>query len=540
MGETRIDRTPRVYALGSRSNATAQLDPQPPPPPSRPHVNARSRLISNSSTLHTTLSYSHSYSPTVDRVNTTAMSGLQNSPFGKRLRAAQTEEDGHRRNRPRVNQIFGPVAAAPGSTPSLDSRPTTSESGVFDTPVDAPGPSRGHDYGDRFVPSRDIGDIRTAYHLMDESPTATPSKSRIIPTESDALKEQANAIFTSILHTEVTPSSPSRSSSPTRPASTAVALPSTPNRLRLFNYNSPSRSNPATPTRRLDTPVDEAYSISPVRAESRQLLESPRRQLRSVCKTPYRVLDAPELADDFYLNLVDWSSTNVLGVGLGSCVYLWSAHSAQVSKLCDLSDTNDTISSLSWVQKVCMPHSCSQLTTEHATGLNTCRRYTLRQTQNLRCTQSLLYAHIHPSPLATDRCSFVESARPQFRLSRSLDSPSRRTRSWREAIQTRAGPPAGGVWLAVEQRLRIADCASREWRQRQQGLHLGSAWRETPAARRAAPRKQRGWLDQRGRGGRRDSTMEVPRTHGCCEGPGVGPTCVRRAGLGRGNGGQAY
>lgn len=91
--------------------------------------------------------------------------------------------------------------------------------------------------------------------------------------------------------------------------------------------------------------------MSPVRAESRQLLESPRRQLRSVCKTPYRVLDAPELADDFYLNLVDWSSTNVLGVGLGSCVYLWTAHNAAVSKLCDLADANDTISSVSWVQK---------------------------------------------------------------------------------------------------------------------------------------------------------------------------------------------
>lgn len=285
------------------------------------------------------------------------MSGLQNSAFGKRLRAAQTEEDGHRRNRPRVNQIFGALAALPGSTPSLDSRPTTSESGVFDSPVDAAGPSRGHDYGDRFVPSRD-GDIRTAYHLMDESPTATPSKSRIIPTESDALKEQANAIFTSILHTEVTPSLPSRPSSPTRASTTAAPLPSTPTRRRLFNYNSPSRSNPATPTRRLDTPVDEAYSISPVRAESRQLLESPRRQLRSVCKTPYRVLDAPDLADDFYLNLVDWSSTNVLGVGLGSCVYLWQAHSAQVSKLCDLSDTGDTISSVSWVQKVCLLSSC--------------------------------------------------------------------------------------------------------------------------------------------------------------------------------------
>jgi cell division cycle 20-like protein 1 (cofactor of APC complex) len=98
-------------------------------------------------------------------------------------------------------------------------------------------------------------------------------------------------------------------------------------------------------------PTDEAYSMSPVREESRQILESPRRQLRNVSKTPYRVLDAPELADDFYLNLVDWSSTNVLGVGLGSSVYLWTAHTAAVSKLCDLTSTSDTVSSVSWVQK---------------------------------------------------------------------------------------------------------------------------------------------------------------------------------------------
>ena len=166
--------------------------------------------------------------------------------------------------------------------------------------------------------------------------------------------EQANAIFTSILHTEVTPPSPRRPVSPVRPSassSNATTAPSTPSRRRLFSYNSPSGSNPSTPKRRLDKPTDEAYSMSPVREESRQILESPRRQLRNVSKTPYRVLDAPELADDFYLNLVDWSSTNVLGVGLGSSVYLWTAHTAVVSKLCDLASTNDTVSSISWVQK---------------------------------------------------------------------------------------------------------------------------------------------------------------------------------------------
>ena len=42
--------------------------------------------------------------------------------------------------------------------------------------------------------------------------------------------------------------------------------------------------------------------------------------MRKIPKVPFKVLDAPELQDDFYLNLVDWSSTNVLGVGLGTSV----------------------------------------------------------------------------------------------------------------------------------------------------------------------------------------------------------------------------
>ncbi|TFK71072.1 WD40 repeat-like protein [Pluteus cervinus] len=311
------------------------------------------------------------------------MSGLKNSFFGKRLRATQQETDDEslpRRTRPRVIPMHtggtpitgttpGSSSAAAsgsglGSTPSLDSRPTTSEgSGGPESPSEVHRQQK--EYGDRFVPSRDAGDLRTTYHLKEEGGgPATPSKNRIIPTESDALKEQANAIFNSILQTEVTPLSTRRSPSPTRrqapmTASNGVASassttssipPTTPTRRRIFTYNSPSTSNPATPNRRLDTPTDEAYSMSPVRAESQHLLESPRRQLRSVCKTPYRVLDAPELADDFYLNLVDWSSTNVLGVGLGHCVYLWTAHNANVSKLCELGPA-DPISSVSWVQK---------------------------------------------------------------------------------------------------------------------------------------------------------------------------------------------
>ncbi len=93
------------------------------------------------------------------------------------------------------------------------------------------------------------------------------------------------------------------------------------------------------------------YSLSPLSAHSQKLLRSPRKPIRKIPKVPFKVLDAPELQDDFYLNLVDWSSTNILGVGLGTSVYLWSACTSQVTKLCDLANREDSVSSVSWSEK---------------------------------------------------------------------------------------------------------------------------------------------------------------------------------------------
>ena len=93
------------------------------------------------------------------------------------------------------------------------------------------------------------------------------------------------------------------------------------------------------------------YSLTPVSAKSQKLLRSPRKASRKISKIPFKVLDAPELQDDFYLNLVDWSAQNVLSVGLGSCVYLWSACTSQVTKLCDLTSDNDSVTSVSWSER---------------------------------------------------------------------------------------------------------------------------------------------------------------------------------------------
>ncbi|KOB70777.1 Fizzy-related protein-like protein, partial [Operophtera brumata] len=71
----------------------------------------------------------------------------------------------------------------------------------------------------------------------------------------------------------------------------------------------------------------------------------------SAAKNSLPVLDAPELQDDFYLNLVDWSAQNVLSVGLGSCVYLWSACTSQVTRLCDLSNEGNAVTSVAWSER---------------------------------------------------------------------------------------------------------------------------------------------------------------------------------------------
>jgi len=69
-------------------------------------------------------------------------------------------------------------------------------------------------------------------------------------------------------------------------------------------------------------------------------------RVRKINKIPCKVLDAPALQDDFYLNLIDWSITNQLAVGLGNCIYLWNADTSKVTKLCELQ--SDLVTSVGW------------------------------------------------------------------------------------------------------------------------------------------------------------------------------------------------
>ncbi|KAL8095583.1 cell division cycle 20.2, cofactor of APC complex-like [Apium graveolens] len=69
---------------------------------------------------------------------------------------------------------------------------------------------------------------------------------------------------------------------------------------------------------------------------------------RYVPQTSERTLDAPDLVDDYYLNLLDWGSSNVLAIALGNTVYLWDASNGATSELVTLDEELGPVTSVKW------------------------------------------------------------------------------------------------------------------------------------------------------------------------------------------------
>ncbi|KAH7427860.1 hypothetical protein KP509_10G063800 [Ceratopteris richardii] len=205
-------------------------------------------------------------------------------------------------------------------------------------------PSSSHtSYSDRFIPSR-TGSHLSTFALLERSPTGAYS------TPSSDGREDGAAAYSMLLRTELfgpdVASTISSSSSEKLPTARELKFsPMSPNK-NIFRFKTDLRSGSTS------TKPESPYSLSPVGVDSALAgtLSSPRKAPRKIPRSPYKVLDAPALQDDFYLNLVDWSSHNVLSVGLGTCVYLWSACTSKVTKLCDLGP-DDTVCSVGWTQR---------------------------------------------------------------------------------------------------------------------------------------------------------------------------------------------
>lgn len=107
---------------------------------------------------------------------------------------------------------------------------------------------------------------------------------------------------------------------------------------RILSYREKA---PAPPETHLN-PLRVVYSVkTPMSTKSGS---------RYIPTNPERILDAPDIVNDYYLNLLDWSSDNIVTVALGSSVYLWNAESGTIEILFE-NETNEHTCSLAWIQE---------------------------------------------------------------------------------------------------------------------------------------------------------------------------------------------
>lgn len=74
-----------------------------------------------------------------------------------------------------------------------------------------------------------------------------------------------------------------------------------------------------------------------------------KRTHRYISSAPERILDAPELVDDYYLNVLDWSSQNQLALALHSDLYLWNPENGGIDTLFNIPE-DQYVCSVSWMK----------------------------------------------------------------------------------------------------------------------------------------------------------------------------------------------
>lgn len=200
-------------------------------------------------------------------------------------------------------------------------------------------PTKTNKMSDRFIPTRNGNNWQTSFSMITEN-----NRNGIVQKKNRENGESSRdgIAYSSLLKNELLGANIEDVKSQTDERNTWNNILQGKN---LFKYTTPTKDKNYYDNN------SSSYSLSPLSAKSQKLLRSPRKTTRKISRIPFKVLDAPELQDDFYLNLVDWSSQNVLSVGLGSCVYLWSACTSQVTRLCDLSGDGNSVTSVAWNER---------------------------------------------------------------------------------------------------------------------------------------------------------------------------------------------
>ena len=194
--------------------------------------------------------------------------------------------------------------------------------------------------GDRFIPNRTAssGIINTGSSKLSASERQRPKTSNgdsssVLSTAAD---DAAAALEGLSINDEETDnySRPSPNTVAYQDSLANACGVSLNTRILEFKPAPPESSKPIDLRQQYNRP------LKPTGASSAQLR-------RRIATAPERVLDAPGLIDDYYLNLLDWSSGNQVAIGLERNVYVWSAEEGSVS--CLLETSPDTyVSSVKW------------------------------------------------------------------------------------------------------------------------------------------------------------------------------------------------
>jgi cell division cycle protein 20 (cofactor of APC complex) len=136
--------------------------------------------------------------------------------------------------------------------------------------------------------------------------------------------------------------------------------------------------------------------------------------VRKVPSAPVRILDAPDIVDDYYLNLISWSKDNILAVALARSVYLWNATSGEIHHLVTVEEGSNYITSVNW---------CSMMGHTHyiAVGMNTAMIH-LYDGRSLRKVRSLSGHTSRVSSLAWTQNMLTSGGRDSLILNHDIRS----------------------------------------------------------------------------------------------------------------------
>jgi len=96
-------------------------------------------------------------------------------------------------------------------------------------------------------------------------------------------------------------------------------------------------------------PAPEAHDTLKVIYSQSNHVTAKAKITRVIPNEPMKTLDAPDLLDDFYCHLLDWSSQNIVAVALREVIFLWNGENAKTEELGSL-DEDTNVTSLKWTK----------------------------------------------------------------------------------------------------------------------------------------------------------------------------------------------